>query len=140
MFFVSSQTLQFCAMTPPGSRCSELGRQRSLCQDSSGVYSKHVCNGCKAHRQCPANFGRHVKYIYKRLRMRVLLIREDIHRTRPPEKYLAGLIGAQCVAHRAADYGKTRSAGCVAAGAKQNANSWLQYLVPVSLQRRTSLK
>ena len=54
--------------------------------------------------------------------MRVLLIREEIHRTRPPEKWLAGLIGARCVAHRAADDGKTWSAGCVATCAERGAN------------------
>ena len=44
-----------------------------------------------------------LKHVCKGLWMRALLIREEIHHTWPPEKWLVGLIGIRYVEHRAAD-------------------------------------
>ena len=70
-----------------------------------------------------------LKHTRKSVQMRVLLIRKEIHRTSPPEKWLVGLIGTWYVEHRVADHGKTWSSGCAINFVRRDANGFLQNLI-----------
>ena len=67
--------------------------------------------------------------------MCVLLIRKEMNRTQLPEKWLASLIGARCVARRAAEDDKTLLVDDAIVYAKRSTIWWLRNWVEISLRR-----
>ena len=74
-----------------------------------------------------------LKHVCKGVLVRALPIRKEINRTWPPEKWMVGLIGTRDIEHRAADHGKTWSAGCAVMFLRRDANGFLQNLILPSI-------